>query len=85
MYVNINITASSETYRGYVITIVHHSRSIEGVDSDFYRVEIHSPWQTFESNNTFQDKNDALEYAKLMINKWHAERSILTNGTNTQQ
>lgn len=82
----MKITAAMESYRGYIITVVHHSTSVEGVDPAdyFYRVEIHSPWQSFESNNTFQDENDALEYAKLMINKWHAERSII-NGKNPQQ
>lgn len=76
------------SYREFIIAVIHHSTSVEGVDPAdyFYRVEIHTllNGKIFESNNTFRDENDALEYGKLIINIWHAERSI-TNGTNTQQ
>lgn len=66
-----------ESYRGYTIKLEQHNEHP-------WHVTIESPSYIFESCSLFLDENDALEYAKLMINKWHAERSII-NGKNPQQ
>ena len=73
----MRVSASTTMYRGYAITLKRYN--------DRWHVRMESPSWVFDSCSIFQERSDALEYAKLMINKWHAERSILTNGTNAQQ
>lgn len=72
----MHVSASTTTYRGYASTLKRYN--------DRWHVRMESPSWVFDSCSIFQDKSNALEYAKLMINKWHAERSY-NNGKNPQQ